>query len=366
MSLLSCLAGRPAAAADSSELNNRGVEAAKAGRFEEAAGLLRQALAADPADATARKNLSGILLDWAREREPSAPVEELITLAQEAVALEPGNGPAWAQLGEWRYFRQGDFAGAIDAWQRAAAVAPAEIARALADRITRAQRDQVIERGYAAAATAHFDVRFEQASSGGLEALTHLLEESYAVLAKEFGSAPPRLTVIIYAGRELHRVATQRDWAIGLYDGRLRLRVDELTAPLLSDLIRHELTHAFLQFRFGHRVPVWAHEGYAQLQESTRPVAPEVARIEDGLRSRASWIPLRWLDRRFRQPSGSDDILRAYAESRLIVKALVERHGRKAFHAFLAEVRQGAAVEAAFDRTFAPSRWSRADLGIFE
>ena len=351
---------------DATALNNRGVTAAKAGRFEEAVGILQQALALDPSDAAARTNLSGILTDWARQREPTTTAEELVALLGEAVELNPRNGPAWAQLGELRYFRQSDLSGAIEAWRRAVEVAPPEIARALADRITRAQRDQVIERGYAALTSPHFDVRFEQASSAKVDLLTQLLEEAYTELSQELGVGPQRLTVIIYTGRDLHRVATQRDWAIGFYDGRLRLRVDELTAPVLPDLVRHELAHAFLQFRFGRHLPVWVHEGYAQLHESPHPQPLEIIRIEEGIRSRTSWIPLKWLDRRFQQPSGGDDVLRAYAESRLVMRQLIDRHGLDAVKRFLQLLGQGTAVEAAFDQAFAPSRWSRADQGLFD
>ena len=53
--------------------NNRGVEEARAGKFEEAVGSLRHALALNPNDPAAKKNLSGILFHriW-KEKHPGA------------------------------------------------------------------------------------------------------------------------------------------------------------------------------------------------------------------------------------------------------------------------------------------------------
>lgn len=348
------------------ELNNRAVGEAKAGRFEEAAASLREALSIDPADAPARKNLSLILTDWVRQESAQLSSEQVNAFLEEAVSLDSHNGPAWAQLGELCYFTRNDLSAAVAAWQKAQAEAPPDIARALADRITRAQRDLLIERSYAAIRTDHFDIRFQDGRNLDTAALGGLLESAYTQLSGELAGWAPRLAVIVYTDNDIRRVATQRDWAVGFYDGRIRLRVDELTAPFLSDMVIHELSHAFLQHLYGWRLPVWVHEGYAQLHESGKTRTPEIIRLSQQVAARTAWIPLRWLDRHFQQPTGKDDLLRAYAQSRLVVAKLVEKNGMESLRQFLGALKQAGSVEAAFDRFFAPLQWAKADKGLFD
>lgn len=357
----------PAPALDQTELNNRGVSAAQAGRFDEGVQWLRQALALNAQDALTRKNLSGVLTDWAAQLERQGRTDEAIAALREATTLDPGHGPGWVRLGDLLYMRRDATSEAVHAWKQALPSAPTAVARELADRVKRVQRDHAIEQGFIHGPlqtnTPHFLIRFEQAHHDDLQRFTQVLEEQYARLSAILGVGPSRLTVIVYSARDIQRVSTKRDWAIGLYDGRIRLRVDELTQPWLDDVVAHELTHAFLHHRSSSPLPMWVHEGYAQAQERPREAPPEMARMEDGVRSRASWIPLKWLDRRFGQPADTGDVFRAYVQSRLVVQELIDRHGMPAFTAFLDALGRGADIEEAYEQAFAPSRWSRADMG---
>lgn len=352
-------------ASRATELNNQGVTAAHAGHFEEGVALLRQALALNPADATARTNLSGILTDWARQLDARGRSDDAIAALEEAVRLDDVNGLALVSLGDLLYLRRSDMEAAIRWWQRANGHVPTTVWQGVANRITQAQRDQLIERHFGATTTAHFAIRFQRSQAADATRLGQLLEAAYTSLERQLGGGPARLAVIVYTDQDLRRTYNQRDWALGFYDGRIRLRVDDLTQPYLPDMIAHELAHAFLHHLYQDRLPVWAHEGFAQLQERPRPVEGEAARIEEGLRSRMLWIPLKWLDRRFQQPSGAEDVARAYTEARLVVQELVSRYGMPRLTSFFQQVAAGASVEAAYDEAFAPSRWVRADLGDF-
>lgn len=348
------------------ELNNAGVTAAQAGRFEEGVALLRRALTLDSSDARARKNLSGVLLDWARALERRGQVAEAVAALREAIQHDPNNGQALVRLGDLLYLKRSDIAAALTLWKQAYGKVPTPIWQAVANRIAQAERDQLIERGFLAQRTAHFALRFQESSAIDVAALERVLEASYARLLHALGRGPSTVTVMIYAGQDLQRVSQQRDWVIGLYDGRIRLRLDDLVQPYLPDVVSHELAHAFLHHAYGDRLPLWVHEGYAQLQERPRHLQEEAARIEEGLKSRSLWIPLRWLDRHFEQPSSADDITRAYLEARLVVSELMKRHGSDRFIVFLEQLAAGASVEHASEQAFAPSTWSRADRGIFD
>lgn len=353
-------------AQQATELNNRGVREAQAGRFDEAVTLLRRALTLNPADSHTRRNLSGILTDWIPQLERQGRIDEAIAALQEAAAADPGNGLAFVRLGDLLYLKRSDLAGAIRAWQQAHGKIPSPAWQAVSDRVTQAQRDQIIERGFVSAQTPHFEVRCQSSQQAELASLGRVLERAYDRLAAELGGAPSRITVLLYSEQDLRRVYHQRDWAIGFYDGRVRLRLDDLAQPFLPDLIAHELAHAFLHQVIGDQVPTWIHEGYAQLQERGVRSTPEAARIEAGVASRASWIPLQWLDRHFEQPTGSEDVSRAYAEAKLAVRQLVARHGVVRFKTFLTQLGKGTAIEEAYRQSFAPSTWDKANMGIFD
>ena len=347
------------------ELNNLGVKAAQAGRFEEVVAWLRQAAALAPSDATARKNLSGVLTDWAPRLEQQGHPHEAVTALQEAVQVDQSNGEAWVRLGDLFYVRASRIPEAIAAWRQAQGRVADAAWRSVAERISQAQRDQLIERHFAARSTPHFAIRFDASQTIDLNALAQTLETAYAGLTGIFGAAPPTITVLVYSNEDLHRAYYQRDWAIGFYDGRLRLRADDLAAPYVSDLIAHELTHAFLQEVYGRGLPIWAHEGFAQCQEQMRRVSPEQARLEQRVAERTQWIPMQWLDRHFAQPSGQADVAAAYVQAKAVVKELIGRYGMARWLQFLEALWKGSAVEAAYDQAFAPSTWARADRGIF-
>jgi len=351
---------------EATALNDRGVREAQAGRFPEGVELLRQARVLNPEDAVVRRNLSGILTDWAMQLVHQGHVDEAVSALREATTHDSGNGQAFVRLGDILYLRRGEFDAAIDAWTQAHQRVPADVWRSVADRLAQVRRDRLIERGFGASATAHFAIHAPPSMAGALTRLEQALEAAYATLAGALGSGPPKLTVIVYTQEDLRRVYAQRDWALGFYDGRIRLRLDEVTHHVLDDLVVHELAHAFLHHLYGDALPVWLHEGYAQHHERAYQSTGEAARIEQGIVSRAHWIPLKWIDRHFQQPSSDDDVLRAYLQARLVVRELIGRHGTQRFNTFLSRLAQGATVEAAYEQAFAPSRWARADLGHFD
>ena len=343
--------------AQATELNNLGVSECQAGRFETGVGYLRQAIGLNPADPQIRANLSNILTDWASQLSGGGQMLQAEPLLAEAIRYEPDNGRALVALGDLAYFTRSEFEQAIGYWTRANGKVPREVWHTVADRITQAQRDQLVERSFNSVKTAHFDIRVQSPSHPAVAALQQTLEAQYARLAQQLDPAPTPITVIVYTERDLHRLYNQRDWALGFYDGRLRLRWNEIESGQGVIFIAHELAHAFLHQLYGTRLPIWVHEGFAQYQEGDRWRSPEEERLEQAVVSGTGWIPLAWLDRRFRQPSGGEDTPRAYAESRWVVSELVRRYGMERLKQFMRQLAEGTEIEAAFDEAFAPERW---------
>ncbi len=350
----------------STDLNNLGVTAAQEGQFDDGVGYLRQALQLNPADTAVHKNLSGMLTDWAARVEQAGDVTRAEQLLQEAVQHDPENGRAFVQLGDLAYFKRSDFSQALAYWKRANGKLPSSEWQAVADRMSQAQRDQAIERRFISAQTVHFDIRLQRQGGVDLEAVSRLLEEAYHRLISEFGVGPPKVAVIVYTEEDLRRTYNQRDWAVGFYDGRLRLLGNEIGTEFARALVAHELAHAFLHYAYGEALPVWVHEGFAQHMEGSRPHAEEEQRLEAGIVDGTLWIPLKWLDQRFTHPSDRVDVGRAYVEARLVVEVLIARHGVDQFRAFLKALSTGTPAPAAYDMVFAPDRWARTDQSILQ
>ncbi len=355
------------ALAEDAELNNQGVRAAQAGRFEEAAELLRKALSLTPTDSQVKKNLSGILTDWAAQLQEKGQLDQAASALQEAYAHDPSNAKALLLLGDLAYTAKDDLAAAVSLWKRALPGVPSSHRQRLLDRISQAERDLSIEKGFQAIQTEHFQVRFEgHPDPERSQRLAGVLEEEHARLRRGLGSGPSHIGVIVYAGDSFKRIAGRQDWTLGLYDGRIRLRLEEIGTERMAPILSHELAHAFLREEFGPRVPVWVHEGFAQASEPARLLAPREEELRQGFASRNSWVPLKWLDRRFQQPSHLEDVERAYAQSKWVVSRLLERFGQGKFRQFLNGLSAGKPMEKAFDQAFKPLTWARADAGNFD
>ena len=349
------------------ELNNRGVKAAQAGRFEEGVALLQKALLLDSADSLIQKNLSQILTDWGSWFYQHGERVQAQKRLEEALRHDPENTSALLLLGNLLYLNQGDLSRVTDLWKRALEGMAAPRRAALLERIFQAQRDLAVERGFAGLETEHFRIRFEQPEvHPGAASLGALLEREYDRLARALEVEPSPIGVIVYGPGTFHRVIGRKDWALGLYDGRIRLRVEDAGTERSGPILAHELAHAFLAQTYGPRIPIWVHEGFAQHSEGEPLLTdPQRARME-GIRSRTSWVPLNWLDRRFEQPSSREDLERAYLQARWMVNSLIQRHGMERFRRFLERLSAGERVEPAFNRSFAPLSWSRVERGILE
>lgn len=350
--------------ADETDLNDQGVLAAQGGRFEEGVALLRQAREVAPEDESVRKNLSRVLTDWALVLKKEGKRKQMTDALEEALRHDPASGIALVVLADEAYLTEGNLSRAVELWHRAYSKVPAERQADLLRRLTQGERDLMIERGFRSLDTKHFRVRFEGSENRqAADRLGEVLEREYARLSQMVGQLPEGLNVIVYTRESFERIAGRRDWTLGLYDGRIRLRLEEVGNETLPQVISHELGHAFLAQTYGSVIPTWLHEGFAQVVEPPQPVSLRQKEILEAVASKNAWIPLKWLDRRFEQPSHLENLERAYAQSQYVVDFLVARYGTSRFQQFLKELSQGKPIEQAFDGAFSPSRWIRVDQG---
>ncbi|MBI4313648.1 MAG: hypothetical protein HY594_02410 [Candidatus Omnitrophica bacterium] len=360
-----------AAAADSAQsstdLNNLAVQKAKQGNFPEAIAALEQSLALAPADAIVRKNLSLMLTDYGIRLQKEGDAQKATALFLKAVEHFPENGLALAHLGNLYYLDRNDFSAALAYWRRAYPLVPPSEREPLANRMQQAERDRAVERNFLTRTTPHFQIRYADASGGPAAARAgDLLEQRYKNLAGELGTNPGVITAIVYSRGDFQRLSNRPDWAVGFYDGRIRVRLEDVDAGREVWILPHELAHAFLHKIYGTRLPIWIHEGYAQAQEPARQISAREEALAGAVRDRTGWVPLQWLDGRFTQPGNQDDVDRAYAQAKAAVGHLLEKNGMPKFKAFLEKISKGKPIEQSFDEVFAPMRFSRFSQGSWE
>jgi tetratricopeptide (TPR) repeat protein len=349
------------------ELNYLGVNAANEGQFQESVAYLQEALTLYPDEIKVTQNLSAILTTWAAELYKNGKMEEAISRLRKAATYDETNGPSLFFLGDLVYLIENDFKGAIELWNKAKKDAPADKRRMIIERIKRAELDYKIERSYHTEESRFFEIHFENEDvRGKIKSLSAFLDEQYQVFSEALSMTPGKVSVIVYPRGTFARLVRHRDFAIGFYDGRIRLREEELGTDEEANTAAHELAHAFLHRGFGPHIPSWIHEGYAQFSEPSLVLSNREADVKKSIEARTLWIPLKWIDRHFSQPSSDDDLIQAYLQSYVVVNFLIGDQRQDEFQAFLSKLGSGSPAREAFDESFEPLRWSRIQQGIFD
>lgn len=134
-----------------------------------------------------------------------------------------------------------------------------------------------------------------------------------------------------------------------LNDGKIRIPLRGMTAmtPSLARVLRHELTHSFIdQITLG-RCPQWLHEGVAQMLE---PRAINGGATLAQLFKADREIPLNSLESGFSTLSTTQAEL-AYAESLATVSYIRDHYGMSDVIRILDRLGQGESVESALRST---------------
>ncbi len=118
------------------------------------------------------------------------------------------------------------------------------------------------------------------------------LESSLGEYVEQFGFSLPGtpIEVILYpAGKTFRKVIGEGpDWMVGLFDGRIRIPVEdekgtEDSKSLVRRILRHELSHALLSKNSDARTfPPWFEEGLAQRVECGSSCSPFQATAKPG------------------------------------------------------------------------------------
>jgi hypothetical protein len=181
--------------------------------------------------------------------------------------------------------------------------------------------------------------------------LVQTLESHYTTLVSDLGAEPrDTISVILYTNQAYFDVTRAPTWTGAVNDGKLRIPVEGLTSvdSELSGVLKHELTHSFVNQITRGRCPVWLNEGVAMLEQGRNSAS--YGRQLGKLYSAHKNIPLNQLEGSFMNFNSTEATV-AYVESLAAVEYIRDTYGMSDVDRVLERIGEGSSAEAALRAT---------------
>jgi len=195
-----------------------------------------------------------------------------------------------------------------------------------------------------------FLIRYEGlAASGAAFDVLSILDEAYYDIGNDLGYFPEKsIEVIIYTSKKHELPSVMPDWATGLYDGRIHLKIGDIKKGRkhLKYIVYHEYTHALLRQWVKQDIPIWLNEGLATYEgfisgEYTWKVS-----------LKCKYFSLAELNRPFYKLQKTEDALCAYRLCKEIISYLVKQYGKYRLKKLLAALSEGKDIDSAFSSVY--------------
>lgn len=247
--------------------------------------------------------------------------------AEDAVRKAPKFAPLHKLLGV-AYYNNDELQNALDQFQRAKELSSSSDPE-LDYYLSTVTRQANAELKFHLDGSTHFNMRFEgdQVSLAFRKQVLETLERHYDDLVSELNVTPrDAITVVLYGNQAYFDVTQAPTWSGALNDGKLRVPVEGLTqvTPELSRVLKHELTHSFINQAAAGHCPHWLNEGIAQMMEPKT-----AAQYRSGLAqlfASGNQPPLRVLDGSFMGFNPRQAAI-AYAESLAYTEYIRDKFG---------------------------------------
>lgn len=241
-----------------------------AAQFELARGDMKHALDDEKTALSYTPEQAVLLMDVAYLHLRQSEFKESLTYLGRARRVAPKNADVYKLTG-WAYSGMNKLDLAVAEWKKAVEIrADADVMAAL----EKAEKDKKEEESYRENESAHFQLRYNGAAAPTLaREVLHTLEGHYSQIESELSYSPPDpIGVILYTSEGFADITRAPGWVGALNDGRIRVPVQGLTGVTseLSRVLKHELTHSFVQQKTHGRAPTWIQEGLAQWMEGKR------------------------------------------------------------------------------------------------
>jgi tetratricopeptide (TPR) repeat protein len=315
-----------------------------AASFELAHGDMEHALADERTALIYAPEEPALLMDVAYVHLRRSEYKQSLEYLERARRVAPDN-PDVAKLEGWAYYGMNKLDQAVAEWKKALALQPdAEVQAAL----DKAQRDKQEEENYKENESSHFTLRYSGAAAPALARdVLRTLEMHFSAIESELNYSPPdSIGVILYTQEAFADITKAPRWAGALNDGRIRVPVQGLTEvdQELSRVLKHELTHSFVQQKTHGHAPTWIQEGLAQWMEGQR--SGENAVVMAQIYSEGQAAPLGRLEGSWLN-MGGDTARYAYAWALANIEYIVQADGMGDIERILDGIGAGMTTEAA-------------------
>lgn len=378
-----------AASQELAELNQLGIAAYDAKRFDEATKYFEAAYERAPDQPTLRQNLCNALQAMADEHARGQEFDAAIRLAERAMKVSPDNPSPLVQLGSY-YLRMDRVSDAVFRLEEAIEIKPGDLdahellgkayyedndlpsARAQWDYVLqldpkrkelqelydKAFREESVEWDFRRKESKNFKLSYPEGVDYTVRGtVLRILEKAYRDIGGQLGKVyPPEPVQVIVYGSDQFSEATQLASHVGaVYDGKIRAPLTDGTGGYLSEeeltrRLTHEYVHVVVRLAAGANVPWWANEGLAeQLSYSMQPADIEflTTSYRDG-----RTFKLRELERELLFTLPPDRLRVAYRQAHATVSYLWRRFGRTRMQLFLGDLSKGVAAEVSVKERF--------------
>jgi tetratricopeptide (TPR) repeat protein len=295
-----------------------------AAQFELAHGDLQHALSDELTALKYQPEQATFLMSMAYVHLRRSEFKQALEYLERAKRVAPKNADVY-KLAGWAYSGMNRPDQAVAEWKKALELRPdADTLAAL----EKAKRDKQEEENYKENESAHFQLKYNGAAAPALaREVLRTLEGHYEQIESQLNYSPPEpIGVILYTQQGFADITRAPGWVGALNDGRIRVPVQGLSGvdSELSRVLRHELTHSFIQQKTHGRVPTWIQEGMAQWMEGKR--SDENAAVLIQIYDAGQAAPLGRLEASWMGLSG--DVARySYAWALANVEYIVETQG---------------------------------------
>lgn len=286
--------------------------------------------------------------------------EEAVSLAERSTRITPDSGDGWMVLG-FAYYAADRDEDAIEAWKKSEEIRPdATVKKYLA----KARKDAQTQANFQQRDSGHFTLRYEghRVPDALSNSILQTLEAHYDTLAEQFNVSPRTIPVILYTEQEFVDVTQSPSWTGAVNDGKIRMPISGITmmTPELSRILRHELSHTFINQVSHGKCPQWLHEGIAQVLEgrTTAPFGKTLSRLYADDHE----VPMYMLEGSF-MTLGKDEAAVAYVQSLAVTEFIRDTYGMDDLRSILQKIGEGTSTEAAI-RTTLHSGYSQLEQDV--
>jgi tetratricopeptide (TPR) repeat protein len=312
------------------------------GNFPQARAYFDSALRFQPDSPTILDYYAATLVKMGRAKEA-------VSYAERATRIAPASADAFAILGAAQYASD-DTKDAARSWKTSLRLRPDASIQAYLDKAEREMKD---EANFSERMSAHFTLHFEgkQTSDSFRQAILMTLESSYGDLERDLSYTPrENIPVFLFTEQAYFDVTQAPAWTGAVNDGKLRIPIrgmDSVNSEL-ARVLKHELTHSFINQMSAGRCPQWLHEGIAQALEP-KELGSRGRRLQQ-LFAVQQEIPFNALEAGFMQFSTVEAML-AYDESLAAVQFITDAYGVSELPRILARIGEGTPTEVALRTT---------------